>query len=120
MIEILFSRLIFFIFLKLDNSFKLYLDLIESDKYSDVGILKGEITKNEYLFIKFRLFELNYTNKICENIGYDSVHSIALPFKLNESYSHGLDLKFSKGNCCQLFVFILEITISFLYIFILA
>lgn len=103
---LLFSIKIFILNLNLKflSCFQLHLKLMKSEKHSDIGLLMGKKNGVESLFIKFKLFELNLTNLLCKNLGYDPIHSISLPYKMNNSYSIVLNLKFNNANCCELFV----------------
>lgn len=100
----LFGLILLCLYIKLKTAFVLYLNITENETYHDIGILMGKGKTNESLFVKYQILKVNFTNKICQKIGYDSIHSISLPYKLKKSFSYTLNLQFDNEKCCKLFI----------------
>ncbi|CAD5126250.1 DgyrCDS14415 [Dimorphilus gyrociliatus] len=45
------------------------------------GILKGKmLIEDDWLIVKYEIFTTQQNNLLCERMGYESIHSVALPF----------------------------------------
>lgn len=88
----LFKFLQFFIFFGYftinsleETNFKIFLQIYENEKNFVFGILKvNTLPSNESYFVQFSSIQRILQNRLCNDLGYDDIHSVSLPCKLDD------------------------------------
>ncbi|CAD5126248.1 unnamed protein product [Dimorphilus gyrociliatus] len=67
------------------------------------GILKGKmLMEDNWLIVKYEIYTTQQNNLLCEKMGYESIHSVALPCKLDTLQSEAIEISLKTGSCCNL------------------
>lgn len=85
------NSILYLNFIQYSFSYEFFLKILNEDEFSVIGKL---VIKNSSIlsYIQFRKFLTSQTNYICGNIGYDNLHSISFPCKLDQSDESSLFL----------------------------
>lgn len=97
-----------FIILKIEfvkmNNFIYKINILKSEKSFDFGYLTVQInnkSNNYCLKYNFNENDLRFSNKICKNLNYDSLHSIISPCKLNKICYEAYDVNSSNKRLLE-------------------
>lgn len=92
----------FFIFLLIDNSkSSIFLHLYTNSTIFVEGILKfTNFSENTSLFILFSSLDSIIKSQLCNSFGYDDIHSLGYPCKLNTTEMYTIKI-LSTNSCCE-------------------